>query len=93
MSFYEWKVCNSSEIDDVKFPYIEKSISLENYYDQDYRIWKTENAITLYQPSKRSFVLFYEYVDTGYIQFGENDFLRMVRLEDGTIDIYHGQMG
>jgi len=88
--FYEWKVCNTSEIQKYKFPELDKTIYLDNYYDQAYRIWETENAVTLYQPSLRVFYL----PKTGgdlEILFGENDYLRMVLQSDGTYDIYHGQ--
>lgn len=91
--FYEWKVINSAEIDNYKFPYIEKELQISNFYDQRYRIWKTSHAISLYHNDRRVFVLFMDIANKGYYKFGENDFFKLVLLDDGTYDIYHGQEG
>lgn len=88
--FYEWKVCNSSEIASHEFPELKKNIVLENYYNQEYRIWETENAITLYQPGRNIAVLQKQYAGE-FIKLGSNDYYRLVLLQDGTYDVYHGQ--
>lgn len=88
---YEWKVCNSAEITAVRFPYMEKTIVMENFYDQSYRIYETEKAISLYQPGKRNIVLFKADAGT-LLQFG-NDYYHLELLEDGTYDVYHAQQG
>lgn len=90
--YYEWKVCNSKEIADTKFPYMEKTIQLENFYNQQYRIYMTEHAITVYQAGKRNFVLFKQNAGTTF-KFGSNDYFRLERLDDGTFDVFHGQEG
>lgn len=90
MAYYEWKVCNTSELRNHKFPYLEKTVILENYFDQQYRIWETEHAITLYQPGTYSFVLFKKRVNE-LMQIHGNNYFRLELLPDGTIDIYHGQ--
>jgi hypothetical protein len=88
--YYEWKVCNSKEIEAVEFPYMEKTIQLTNFYNQEYRIYMTERSITLYQAGKRNFVLFKENAGRMF-KFGDNDFFRLERLYDGSYDVYHGQ--
>lgn len=90
MAYYEWKVCNTSEIKNHKFPYLEKTVVLENYFDQMYRVWETDHAISLYQPGTYNFVLFKDRLNET-IKIGENNYFRLETLEDGTIDVYHGQ--
>ena len=88
--YYEWKVCNSKEIEAVEFPYMEKTIQLTNFYNQEYRIYMTERSITLYQAGKRNFVLFKENAGQMF-KFGDNDYFRLELLDDGSYDVYHGQ--
>lgn len=92
MAYYEWKVCNSSEIKNHEFPTLDKEIVLNNYYDQQYTMWETENAITLHQPGGRVYVLFKENAGK-VIKYGLNNYLRLEKLKDGTFDVYHGQEG
>lgn len=89
--YYEWKVVNSSEIALVKFPYMTKTIMLENYYNQEYRIWETANSISLYQTGKQNFILFKDQVGQT-ILFGTNDYLRLELEDNGTYTVYHGQV-
>lgn len=86
---YEWKVCNSSEIAATKFPYMEKTIVMEGFFDQQYRIHETANAITLYQPGKNSIVLFKE--DAGTLFIYGNEYYHLKKLDDGTYDVFQAQ--
>lgn len=88
--YYEWKVCNSSQIANHQFPEMTINIELSNYFNQQYRVWETENAFTLYQPGRKIIVLFKNWIDGGYVK-RDNDYYKLVRLSDGTVDIYHGQ--
>lgn len=88
--YYEWKVCNSSEIANHAFPYLMKSVVLENFYNQEYRLWMTEQAISLYQTGKRCIVLFKSMAGSTF-KFGSNDYFRLELLDDGTYDVFHGQ--
>jgi len=88
---YEWKVCNSSEITNTKFPYMEKTIVLEDFYDQQYRIYETERSITLYQPGQRNIVLFK--ADAGTLMIFGDDYFHLELLEDGTYDVFHAKQG
>lgn len=90
--YYEWKVCNTKEICDHEFPELAKTVTLTNYYDQQYRLWETVNAVTIYQPGQYKFVLFKDQAGQT-IQYGENNFLRLELQADGTYDVYHGQNG
>lgn len=90
--YYEWKVCNSSLITNHKFPDVTIDVTLDNFYNQRYRAWETVNAITLYQEGKAIAVLFKS--RTGVtIKYGSNDYYRLEKMEDGTCDVYHGQVG
>lgn len=90
--YFEWKVCNSSEISSTKFPEMSKTIILDNFFNQEYRIWETSESISLYQSGKRTIVLFKEQHDIQFL-FGTNDFYRLELLDDATYDVYHGQVG
>lgn len=90
--YYEWKVCNSREIQEHKFPYLNKTLILNGYFNQEYRIWMTVNGISLYQTGM--FVVFIPFDQPGeYVKYGDNNYYKIELAEDGTFDVYHGQIG
>lgn len=89
--YYEWLVCNSSEITFHKFPELSKTLILEDFYNQEYRIWETPNTISLYQPGKRTIVLFKSNAGLRFL-FGTNDYYKLELLTNNTYNVYHGQI-
>lgn len=90
MAFQEWLVINTKELDETPFPEVAKSMTLENFFNQEYRIWQTDKSISLYQPGRFVMRLWKELggITVGY---GENEFLRLEPLADGSYNVYHGQ--
>lgn len=89
--YYEWKVCNSKEIADHKFPYLEKTLILQGFFNQQYRLWMTVNGISLYQPG--AFVVQIPFESAGkYISYDKTFFYKIEKLDDGTYDLYQGQV-
>lgn len=85
-----WTVCNTKELDEHKFPYLEKEIILESYTNQAYRIWKTNNGVSLYQTGR--WVAFLPFEDANEsMKIGDNDFYMLELQEDGSYDVIHGQ--
>lgn len=88
--WYTWTVCNTKELDNHKFPYLDKQVILDDYTNQSYRLWKTDKAVSLYQNGRWVAVLFLE--DAGSaLSIGDNNFYILEKQSDGSYDVIHGQ--